>query len=124
VLAGILAKAKVPLSFPEEWSWKDQSGWLPMLWRKEESGCEVELEKLSKKEAAAAREAGYLGFDSAIVLTMRGGWDSFQSGAAFGAAIAIATGGCLTEEEGKYISHDAALKWAKQSIAASDKGLR
>ena len=119
-LSTILRKAKLPLRLEHPWVWDNDSGWLPMHWRKTESGCEVELEKLTKKEATAAKKAGYSGFDSAVTITTRG-WDSLKAGVAFAASLAVASSGCITEDEGEYINAGAAINWAKTVIADADK---
>jgi len=119
-LGSVLRKAKLPLEIKEPWSWKKDSGWLPMTWRKADSGCEVELQKLSKKDAAAAAKAGHSGFDTAVAITTRG-WESMQAGVCFGAGLAIAASGCISDDEDSYIGHDVAMRWAKKSLAEADK---
>jgi len=119
-LGSILRNANLPLEIKERWNWKKDSGWLPMLWRNVDSGCEIELSKLSKKEAAVAKKAGHAGFDTAITITTRG-WESLQCGVCFGAALAVATSGCISEGEDEYIAHDAAMQWARESIIAANE---
>jgi hypothetical protein len=119
-IAAVLAKARLPLRFGEPWSWADQQGWLPARWRKAESGFELDLEPLDRKEAAAAERAGHPRYDTGIVVTMRGA-DSIQAGLAFGAALAVACGGCITEAEYEYVPHTDALRWARKGIADSVK---
>lgn len=116
------AKAKLPVTFVGRWDW-GTSGWLPMYWRKTETGCEVELEKLTKREAAAAKKAGHAGADVKIVITIRG-WDSLKVGVSFGAIAAQLSHGCITESDDEYIAANKSLKWAKDSIADADKQSR
>lgn len=119
-LAAILRKAKLPLRLSHPWDWDKDSGWLPMHWRKSESGCEVELDKLSKQESMAAKKAGYPNLDSVLTIATRG-WESLQCGAAFAACLAVNGSGCITETDGEYIAPEAALKWAKTAIKEADK---
>jgi hypothetical protein len=122
-LHDVLKANALPLSFSPDWKWAGLSGWLPMIWRGAETGCEVELEKLGKKEKTAASKAGYPDLDTAVVLTTRD-WPSLQTGSAFAAAIAIAARGCIAEDEGEYLAHDAALAWARDTAASADAALQ
>jgi hypothetical protein len=115
-------KAKLPVAFVGRWDWST-GGWLPMHWRKTETGCEVELEKLTKKEIAAARKAGCLGVDAKVVITIRG-WDSLKVGVAFAAIVAQLSHGCVSESDNEYVAAEKALKWAKDAIADADKQAR
>jgi hypothetical protein len=122
-LLDVLKTYALPLSFSPDWNWTGLSGWLPMIWRGAETGCEVELEKLGKKERTAVTKAGYPEADTAVVLTTRD-WPSLQAGSAFAAAIAVAAHGCIDEGEGEYLAHDAALVWARDTVASADAALQ
>lgn len=119
-IAAVLAKAKLPLRFDDPWSWADQQGWLPVRWRRLESGFELDVEPLEPLEAITAERAGHPRYDMAVAITMRGA-DSIQAGLAFGAALAVACGGCITEAEYEYVPHTDALRWAKKGISDSIK---
>lgn len=108
-----------PLAIDTDWAWDSHSGWLPMQWRGEESGCEVAFEELEDEDLEAAREAGFSDVDAAVVLTT-GGWDSLQSGVSFAACLAALAEGCIAEDEDEYIPHTQAAKWAKDAIEGAD----
>lgn len=118
-LESALRKARLPLRLPESWSWTSDTGWRPMTWRGESSGCEVEIEALSRKDSAAAGRAGFEGLDCAVLITPRG-WDSFQSAVCFGAALASETQGCVSEDEGKFLDGKRAFQWARRIVRDSD----
>lgn len=122
-IAAVLAKAKLPLRFEQPWNWAGQQGWLPLRWRKLESGFELDIEPIEPEEARAAERAGHPRYDTAVVVTMRGA-ESIQAGLAFGAALAVACGGCITEAEYEYVPHGDALRWARKAIADSVKQLQ
>jgi hypothetical protein len=121
-LEAALKKAKLPLRLPEAWSWGADSGWWPMAWRGTESGCEVELEAISRKEKTAAAKAGFPGLDCVVVITVRG-WDSLQSGACLCAVLAVESGGCVSPSDGEYMPASAALRWARGVVKEADAAL-
>lgn len=121
---GVLQANQLPLDLDAEGSWSGHEGWLPMKWRGEESGCEVEWErKLRKKDAGAAARTGVVGADTAVVVTARGGWESYQSAVSFAAALAITAGGAIADGDG-YVASEDALEWVFGCIASADAAVR
>ena len=117
-----IAAAKFPLAIDTGWTWRNVGGWVPMRWRDEEAGCEVEFETLASKDAAAAAKAGFPGLDTAIVVTSRG-WRSMQSACAFAAIVVRVAGGCIDEGEDAVVDPAAALRWARKAIAGGDQAI-
>lgn len=119
-LAAATAGSEFALEIDNDWSWDQHMGWLPMKWRGEESGCEVELAELEAQDAVAAEEAGFPNLDCAIVISTRG-WDSLQSGVVFGAVLATIVEGCISEDEDEYLPHTQAMEWARKSVKDADE---
>jgi len=119
-LVDAVTTSEFELALDSDWSWEGQSGWLPIIWRGNESGCEVELSELRKKDAAAISNAGLQGMDCLIEITPRG-WDAYQSCVVFGAILATIGKAVITEDMVKFIASSEAIRWAKDSVHHADK---
>ena len=119
-LAEQLETGPHPITLNTEWDWRDQSGWLPMTWRNRDTGCEVDVEPLSQEESGNAAKEGFPDLDTAVVITSRG-WGSLRVAVAFSAAVAVMSGGCVSEDDGDYLSHSSVERWAKDTLNSADK---
>lgn len=122
-LAEAIAASEFPLRIDTDWEWRSHSGWLPMQWREEESGCEVDFEPLKQSDIDAANVEGYAGLDSVVVITSRG-WDSLRIANAFVACLVEMTDGCISEDEGEFLAATDALDWARRGVDAAELGKR
>ncbi|RTL40270.1 MAG: hypothetical protein EKK53_15830 [Burkholderiales bacterium] len=118
-LNDLLARERLPAVIETGSAWAQAQGWLPMTWREAASGCEVELSKLSKRDAAAAAAVGQAGCNVAVAITSRG-WDSLQCAVCFAAALAVSASGCISEEDEPLIPPDAAWRWARETVSTAD----
>ncbi len=108
-----------PLEIDADWDWKELMGWRPMLWNGRDSGCEIECERLGRKDAAAATKAGFPDLDTTLVITTRGS-DSLRAASVFAGTVANASGGCVSERDGEYVRPDEVLDWMSSTLDAAD----
>jgi hypothetical protein len=122
-LADAISESEFPLEIDTDWDWGTHSGWLPMHWDGEESGCEVDFEPLEQSEIDAAEVEGFSGLDSVVIITTRG-WDSLTVANAFAACLVKMTDGCISEDEDEFLAATDAFEWARRGVEAAEQGKR
>lgn len=118
-LAKALSESGFPISIDTNWHWENLSGWFPMSWGKENTGCEIDLEALEKSEAVEAAKAGFKDLDVQLEITTRG-WNSLKAAYVFAGIIAQLSNGCVTEGEDDYIDSDEVVNWMASSVEAAE----
>lgn len=109
-----------PLGIPEDWDLLGAKGWVPCLWREQESGCELHESFVEPDEAQQLSNAGYHGLDIAYEVVARSDWHSFCVSVTIAASLAVVGEGFISESESEYHSGEEAIDWAQQAVKQAE----